>query len=112
MYRGISFLLLMMTCVITLKGQQAVTDTLPNDTLLKEISVKGRIPGVVLKGDTLIFNAEAYRLQEGSVLGDLMRRLPGVDVDEEGCIKVKGRTVSQVKINGKDFFGGNQDMAM
>ena len=112
MYRGISFLLLMMTCVMALNAQQAVTDTLPNDTLLKEISVKGRIPGVVIKGDTLIFNAEAYRLQEGSVLGDLMRRLPGVDVDEEGRIKVKGRPVSQVKINGKDFFGGNQDMAM
>lgn len=83
-----------------------------SDVALKGVDVKTYATKVFFKNDTLIFNASAYRLQPGSMLGALIRKLPGVTVDDDGNVKVNGKTVSEIKINGKDFFKGNTIIAM
>lgn len=56
------------------------------------------------KGDTLIFNADAFQLQEGSMLDALIRQLPGVELKEDGRIYVNGKYVESLLLNGEDFF--------
>lgn len=82
------------------------------DQRLNAVEVKAYAAKVQMRGDTMVFNASAYRLQPGSMLESLIRRLPGVMVDQDGSIKVNGKAVSEIKINGRDFFKGNTSTAM
>ncbi|WP_298713630.1 TonB-dependent receptor, partial [Chitinophaga sp.] len=66
------------------------------------------VPPVQMKGDTLEFNADAFRLDSASVLEDLMRKLPGVTVWGDGLITVNGKPVNNVLVDGKPFFGDKQ----
>lgn len=63
------------------------------------------VPPVQMKGDTLEFNADAFRLDSASVLEDLMRKLPGVTVWGDGLITVNGMAVKNILVDGKPFFG-------
>lgn len=56
------------------------------------------------KGDTVVYNADALALSEGSMLDAIIRQLPGVEMREGGEIYVNGRYVEQLLLNGKDFF--------
>lgn len=60
------------------------------------------------KGDTLVFNADAFELAEGSMLDALVSQLPGVELKENGQIYVNGRFVENLLLNGKDFFQRRQ----
>ena len=62
--------------------------------------------------DTTQYNASAYRVPEGSTLEALVEQLPGVEVDDNGTIKWKGKAVTEFLINGKDFFKGDTKTAM
>ncbi|MDY5087697.1 MAG: outer membrane beta-barrel protein [Alloprevotella sp.] len=62
--------------------------------------------------DTTQYNASAYRVPEGSTLEALVEQLPGVEVDDDGTIKWKGKAVTEFLINGKDFFKGDTKTAM
>lgn len=64
------------------------------------------------KGDTLVYNADAFVLAEGSMLDDLLRQMPGVELKEGGQIYVNGRFVENLMLNGKDFFKGNNKMML
>lgn len=64
------------------------------------------------KEDTTMFNASSYRVPEGSTLEALIKQFPGVEVDENGKIKVNGKEVTEFLINGKDFFKGDTEIAM
>lgn len=64
------------------------------------------------KGDTLVYNADAFVLAEGSMLDDLLRQMPGVELKEGGQIYVNGRYVENLLLNGKDFFKGNNQMML
>lgn len=75
--------------------------------LLKEVVVSGEQPLVAVKGDTVEYNSSAYRLPEGSVLEDLVKRLPGVEIDEEGKVKLNGKEIKKIMVEGKEFFGGD-----
>lgn len=61
------------------------------------------------KGDTLVYNADAFVLAEGSMLDDLLRQMPGVELKAGGEIYVNGRYVERLLLNGKDFFKGNHE---
>ena len=65
-----------------------------------------------MKEDTFVFNAGAYRLPEGSNLEELVRKLPGAEVSEDGTIKINGKTVSKIMVGGKEFFDNDTKMAM
>ncbi len=64
------------------------------------------------KGDTLVYNADAFVLAEGSMLDDLLRQMPGVELKEGGQIYVNGRYVENLLLNGKDFFKGNNQIML
>lgn len=79
-----------------------------SETLLEEISIK---PPVWMKGDTLEFNADAFKLDPNAVAEDLLKRLPGVIVWGDGLITVNGREIHALLVDGKPFFGGDRKIA-
>ncbi|MEM9529014.1 MAG: TonB-dependent receptor, partial [Bacteroidota bacterium] len=68
-----------------------------------------RIP-IRMKGDTMMYNADAFAVGENAVVEDLLRRLPGMAVDASGQITWRGKPISEVMINGKPFFAGNSTL--
>lgn len=89
------------------------TITLQEDTkVLKEAEVTAKLAQVEMKADTFIYNAEAYRMPEGSMLEELVRKLPGAEVDDEGNIKINGKSVSKIMVDGKEYFQNDTKMAM
>jgi len=62
---------------------------------------------VKIKEDTVEFNTAAYPVRDGAMVEDVVKKLPGADVDANGNITFQGKTVSKVRVNGKDFFGGD-----
>ena len=64
-----------------------------NSKMLKETEVTAKLAQVEMKADTFVYNAEAFRLPEGSALEELVRKLPGAEVDDEGNIKINGKSV-------------------
>lgn len=79
--------------------------------LLDNVEVTGNLPKVQAVEDTLIFNADAYRMPEGSVLEELIERLPGAEV-EDGKISINGRQVKKILLDGKEFFVGDMETAL
>ncbi len=89
------------------------TITLKEDVkLLDEALVVAEVPPVTASGDTLMFNTSAFRVPEGSMLEELIKKYPGVEIDEDGTIKINGKTVNRILMKGKDFFGTDKDMAL
>ncbi len=78
---------------------------------LQEVVVKAT-PPVRMNGDTLEFSANAFQLDKNSVAQDLLKRLPGVTVWEDGSITVNGKQVSQVLVDGRPFFGNDPRVAI
>ena len=66
-------------------------------------TVTAHLAKVQSKGDTLIFNADAYRVPEGSVVEELVKRMPGAEIDDNGNITINGKQVSKIKVDGRDF---------
>ena len=80
--------------------------------LLKEAVVTGRAAQVVVKKDTLVYNPEAYRTPEGSPIEELIKRIPGAEVDEDGNITINGKTVKKILVDGKEFMLGDVETAL
>ena len=95
------------------KGTMAIGTVMlvPNTVELKQAVVTAQMKEVEVKEDTLIFNADAFKVPEGSVLEELIKKLPGVTI-EDGVIKVNGKTVKKILVGGKEFFGNDQNMSM
>lgn len=85
---------------------------IPSTVELQAATVTAQVPEIEVKDDTLMFNAAAFKVPEGSVLEDLVKKLPGVEIDENGGIKVNGKSVKRILVDGKEFFGTDQSMAM
>ncbi len=62
---------------------------------------------IVIKEDTVEYRADAFKTKEGAVVEDLLKKLPGIQVDKDGKVVAHGKEVTRVKVNGKDFFGGD-----
>lgn len=73
--------------------------------LLSEVVVEA--PAIVVKEDTIEYNASSFKVKEGAVVEDLIKKMPGIQVDKDGNVTAQGKAVSRVKVNGKDFFGGD-----
>jgi hypothetical protein len=82
-----------------------------NPKTLSEVTVKGQIAPVVIKKDTIEFNAEAFKVRPNAVVQELLKKLPGVQVDRDGMITYIGREVSKVKVDGRDFFANDPKIA-
>ena len=84
----------------------------PDAIMLKGATVTGQAAKVTLKEDTFVYNASAYRTPEGSVIEELVRKLPGAQVDDDGKITINGKEVKKILIDGKEFMTGDTKTAM
>lgn len=74
--------------------------------LLEEVVIRSRAP-ITIKKDTLEFNVSSFKTKKDANVEDLLKELPGVEVEEDGSIKVNGKSVNQIYVNGKPFFGND-----
>lgn len=75
--------------------------------MLDEAIVTAEAPPVKMEEDTVVYNASAYKVTEGAVLEELIEKLPGAEVDDDGKIKINGRELKKIMVDGKEFFGGD-----
>ncbi|MEP6673529.1 MAG: TonB-dependent receptor [Ferruginibacter sp.] len=80
-------------------------------SLMNAVMVLSQRPPVVVNGDTLEFNAEAFKTKPNAVVEDMLKKMPGIQVDKDGNISVNGKKINRVLVNGKDFFNGDPKMA-
>lgn len=79
--------------------------------LLDEVFVQAERPPVSIRKDTIEFNASAFKTLPSALVEDLLKKLPGVDIDPDGNITVKGKQVNRLLVDGKEFFGGDPKIA-
>lgn len=79
---------------------------------LKEVTVTASKIKFYNKGDTIVYNADAFQLAEGSMLDALIAQLPGVELNDDGQIKVNGEFVESLLLNGKQFLDGNNQLML
>ncbi|MBR6715482.1 MAG: TonB-dependent receptor [Prevotella sp.] len=84
----------------------------PDAVMLEGTVVTANVPQVVVKKDTLVFNPEAYRTPEGSAIEELIKRIPGSDIDEDGNITINGKQVKKIMLDGKEFMLGDIETAL
>jgi hypothetical protein len=77
---------------------------------LDEVVVKSRAP-ITVKKDTLEFNVKSFKTKKDANIEDLLKELPGVEVDDDGKIRVNGKEVNKILVNGKPFFGDDPTIA-
>ena len=80
-------------------------------TVLEEVTVSQEKAPVTIKSDTIEFNAGSFKTKPNAVVEDLLKKLPGVQVDKDGKIKANGEEVKKVLVDGKEFFGNDPKMA-
>jgi len=74
-------------------------------TLLNEVIIKGQGAAIKIKGDTTEFNAGSYTIQPNDKVEDLLKKMPGIQIDKDGKITAQGKAVPKVLVDGEEFFG-------
>ncbi len=82
------------------------------DIELDEVVVQATKLKFYMDGDTLVYDADAFQMAEGSMLDALLKKLPGVEMEKGGVIKVNGRKVDALLLNGKDFFDSDRELLL
>ena len=83
---------------------------IPKTKLLAEVILKSGSP-IKIKGDTTIYTADSFKVREGANVEELLRRLPGIQVDKNGQITAMGEKVKKVLVDGEEFFGSDPGIA-
>lgn len=78
---------------------------------LNTVVIEGDRPPVAIRADTIEFNAAAFKTRPNAVVEDLLKKLPGVDIDEDGGITVNGKKVSRILVDGREFFANDPKLA-
>ncbi|WP_247237307.1 outer membrane beta-barrel family protein [Telluribacter sp. SYSU D00476] len=84
---------------------------LPVPKDLSEVLIKGERAPVQIKQDTIEYNAGSFKVQPNAVVEDLLKRLPGVEVERDGTVRAQGQQVQRVTVDGKEFFGRDPKIA-
>lgn len=79
---------------------------------LEELKVVGELKKMFMRGDTLIYNTDAFKMPKGSVLLELVRRMPGMSYDERGILMYGNRPISEIRLNGQSFFKDNMGISL
>ena len=96
---------------ISTKEQDIIKDfNLSLDNNLDAIELSYEMP-VTVRGDTLIYNADSFTNGSERKLEDVLKNLPGVEINDDGQIEVEGKVVNKLMVNGKDFFDGDTKLA-
>lgn len=80
-------------------------DLILKTNLLNDVIIKGKVAAIKINGDTTEFNAGSYVIKPNSKVEDLLKQLPGIQVDKNGKITAQGQTVNKVLVDGEEFFG-------
>ena len=80
------------------------------DNMLDEVELTYEMP-VTIKGDTLVYNADSFKNGSERKLEDVLEKLPGVEINEDGQVEVEGKTVGKIMVEGKEFFDGDTKLA-
>ncbi|MGZ8540853.1 MAG: outer membrane beta-barrel family protein [Chitinophagaceae bacterium] len=83
---------------------------IPKSKLLAEVIIKSGSP-IRIKGDTTVYTADSFKVREGANVEELLRRLPGIQVDKDGKITAMGEKVTKVLVDGEEFFGSDPGIA-
>ena len=83
-----------------------------DEIFLDEMQVVAQLPPVQVKGDTIEFNAGAYNTDGSSVLKDLIKQIPGLEMDQNGILKANGKTITKILVDNKEYFGNDINMAL
>ena len=82
------------------------------DLQIGEVVVTGKFNPIVVKKDTIEFNTSAYKIQDSDVVEDLLKKLPGVEVESDGTVTAGGQQITKVFVDGKQFFGDDPKVAL
>ncbi|MDR2956242.1 MAG: outer membrane beta-barrel protein [Prevotella sp.] len=74
--------------------------------------VEAQLPDIQVKGDTIQYNASAYNVEEHELLQDLIKKIPGIEIDNNGAIKANGKPITKILVDGKEFFGNDIAFAL
>lgn len=85
--------------------------TLKEGVNLKELEIVHEMP-VTVKGDTIVYDSDSFTNGTERKLGDVLKKLPGVEVDDDGNVTVEGKTVTKLMVEGKDFFDGDTKLGV
>ncbi|MDY7395824.1 TonB-dependent receptor [Aureibaculum sp. 2210JD6-5] len=84
--------------------------SLKGDNTLDEVELTYEMP-VTIKGDTIVYNADSFKSGTERKLEDVLKKMPGVEIDDDGNIEIEGKKVSKVMVEGKEFFDGDSKLA-
>src|SRR5206468_198884 len=79
--------------------------------ILKEVIVRQQMSTIKIKGDTTEFNADSFKTREGASVEEMLKKLPGIQVDKNGVITAMGEKVNKVFVDGEEFFGDDHTIA-
>jgi len=83
----------------------------PSTEVLQEVTIKAEHIPMGIRGDTISYNAAAFKTKPGATVEDLLRKMPGIEVARDGSIKAQGEDVNKVLVDGKEFFGNDPKIA-
>lgn len=79
--------------------------------LLSDVTVRQKIAAIRMRGDTIVYKADSFKLKEGASVEDLLKKFPGIQVDKNGNITAQGTKVEKVLVDGEEFFGDDPTIA-
>lgn len=82
-----------------------------DNVLLSDAVVTAKAAEIVVRGDTLEYNADSYKVTESAVVEDLLKKMPGVEIDSEGKITVNGKEITKILVDGEEFFSNDPKVA-
>ena len=95
-------------------GNYKVADVLMREDakVMAEATVVGKLPEMTVVDDTVMYNADAFKLPEGALVEELVKKLPGIVVDDNGNYTWNGKSLSQILVDGKEFFGNDMSLVL
>ena len=101
---------------ITISGDNLTTtmgkiSLVTDNILLAETIVEGKAPEVIVKGDTIEYNADSFKTPQNAAVEELLKKLPGAEVDKDGNITVNGKEIKKILVDGKEFFSDDPKIA-
>lgn len=82
-----------------------------DNILLSETVIEARAPQIVVKGDTIEYNADSFNVEENALAEDLLKRIPGIEISATGTITVNGKEIKKIFVDGKEFFSNDPKVA-
>lgn len=88
-----------------------IIQLITSDLLLDETIVSAKAAEIIVRGDTIEYNADSYKVTESAVLEDLLKKMPGVEISNEGTITINGKEIKKILVDGKEFFSSDPKVA-